>query len=191
MPEEIQKINNTDTTVSITEYNALQQKYDSLQAQFNALRLQFDEATKSLKELESINVDDIKAKSEQYKAKADKLQQDFDNYVYQSNVEKYVDTFNPVDSIYKNHITKEFLKENLQYKDGEFLGGDKVMQSLKIKYPQAFKQEGNTPTAVFSVPQSTSKVNITFEDFKKMPLGERIKLKKENVDLYNSFKNKK
>lgn len=167
------------------------QEYDSLKAQYEALRKQHDEAVQTIKSLESLNVEEIKAKAEDYKSKAEKLQADFDAFVYQSNVEKFVDTLNPTDKVYKDYITKQLIAENLQFKDGDLLGAEKIVEKIKTDCPNAFKQEGNTPTATFTVPQSTKKVNITFDDFKKMGLGDRLKLKKENLELYNSFTNKK
>lgn len=191
MEEEI-KNNNTDRTTSETAPKTYtEQEYDSLKAQYEALRRQYDEAVQTIKSFEGLNVEEIKAKSEEYKTKAEKLQADFDAFVYRSNVEKFVDTLNPTDKVYKDYITKQLIAEKLQFKDGDLLGAEKIVEKIKADYPNAFKQEGNTPTATFTVPQSTKKVDITFDDFKKMSIAERIKLKKENEDLYSSFTNKK
>lgn len=181
---------NTTTSVEKSPKTYSEQEYDSIKAQFDALRKQFDEATATIKSFETLNVDDIKAKSEEYKTKAEKLQADFDAYVYQTNVEKFVDTLKPTDKIYKDYITKQLIAENLQFKDGELLGAEKIVGRIKTDCPNAFMQEGNTPTATFTVPQSAKNVTITFDDFKRMSISERIKLKKENLDLYNSFARK-
>lgn len=193
MAEEIkettQEVEETQKTYTVEEYSTLESKYDSLKAQYEALRNQFDEVTKTLENLGDI--EDIKAKKDEYKAQAEKIKADFDKLVYQTAVEKYVNKLNIEDSIHKDFIMNEIVKENLQLKDGELLGVDKILDNLKVKYPQVFAQEGNTPKATFTSPQSTQKVTVTFDDFKKMGLAERIKLKKENLDLYNSFTNKK
>lgn len=130
----------------------------------------------------------LKLKKDEYKAQVEKIKSEFDSFVYQTTVEKYVDKLNIKDSIHRNFIANEFKKEHLQLKDGELLGADKILDTLKDKYPQVFIQDGNTPTAYFTTPQSTQNVNITLEDFRKMTIGERSKLKKNNPDIYNQFK---
>lgn len=182
-------VENTPKTYTIEEYSALQNKYDSLNAQYEALRTQFNEVTKTLENLG--DVEDIKSKKEEYKHQAEQIKADFDRFVYQTAVEKYVNTLKIDDDIHKNFITTEIVKENLQLKNGELLGIDQVVNTLKSRYPQVFKQEGNTPMAHFTVPQSTQNMDITFEDFKKMSINERIKLKMENLSLYNTFAHKK
>lgn len=102
-------------TYTVEEYSTLETKYDSLKAQYETLRKQFDEVTKTLENLGDI--EDIKAKKDEYKAQAEKIKADFDAFVYKSKVEKFVDTLNPVDNVYKDYITKQLIAENLQLND--------------------------------------------------------------------------
>lgn len=73
---------------------------------------------------------------------------------------------------------------------GQVKGMDDKIAALKTQLPNQFEDAGGKRYKDGSLPGSNGGSEVTLEQFRKMGIAERSKLKEENEALYNEFKGK-
>ena len=162
------------------------------EAEYNALKSQLDEAMKTIQSYKDMDIDGIKKSVEDYKLKWEQSEADRKAFEYKTQIGAYVRNLNLIDDIYEEKLISLIAEKSLQFDGDKLIGGDDIVKGFKEKYPHAFRSEpdSNTPIAKFTAPMNTKNVNITAEDFRKMGIGERIKIKAANPELYKQFTSK-
>lgn len=74
--------------------------------------------------------------------------------------------------------------------NGQIKGIDDKIAALKTQFPNQFEGAGGKRYKDNSLPGGGGGSEITLEQFRKMGIAERSKLKEENEALYNEFKGK-
>lgn len=137
----------TETTPSVPE----QPKVKTYSEQeYNALKTQLDNLKQSTKDNE-----DFKKKFEQ----SEQARKDFE---YQTKVNEFVKSQNLDNDIYESYLKSQIAEKKLQFdEDDELIGGKKLVEQFKSKYPQAFKSAkiprfaDNTQGKAYSVAEDT------------------------------------
>lgn len=73
---------------------------------------------------------------------------------------------------------------------GQVKGMDEKIAALKTQLPNQFEDAGGKRYKDSSLPGDSGGSEVTLEQFRKMGIAERSKLKEENEALYNEFKGK-
>lgn len=73
---------------------------------------------------------------------------------------------------------------------GQVKGMDDKIAALKTQLPNQFESTGDRRYKDSSLPGGSGGSEVTLEQFRKMGVAERSKLKEENEALYNEFKGK-
>ncbi|MCD7800916.1 MAG: hypothetical protein LUG94_06880 [Ruminococcus sp.] len=95
--------------------------------EYNALKTQLESLQQSTKDNE-----DFKAKWEQ----SEKARKDFE---YQTKINEFIKAQNLENDIYEEHLKKLIMEKELRFDENELVGGSKLVEKFKEKYPQAFK----------------------------------------------------
>lgn len=79
--------------------------------------------------------------------------------------------------------------KKLELDDADNIKGWKdLISELKTQFPNQFENEGNRKFLDGSLPPTGGSETVTLEQFRKMGVAERSKLKAENEELYNQYK---
>ena len=125
---------------------------------YNALKAQLDEANKTIQSFKDMDIESIQKSADDWKQKAEALQQAQEERDYSDKLDKFVASQNMKNDIYAAHL-KGLLKEaELKFdKDGFLIGGADIVQKLKNSCPDAFADDKPKPEFTASTPGNTAK----------------------------------
>ena len=126
------------------------------EADYNALKVQLDEANQAIQSFKDMDIDGIKKSADEWKQKAEALEQAQKERDYSDKLDKFVASQNMKNAIYAAHL-KGLLKDaELRFdKDGSLIGGADIVQKLKDSCPDAFADDKPRPEFVGSTPGNT------------------------------------
>ena len=152
-------------------------------------------AETTLKSFDGVDVDGMKQSIADWKAKAEKAEQDAKDQLYQRDFADALKT--ELESVKfsseaaKKAIMADIKEAGLTMKNGKILGLNDLIEQMKKEDASAFvddsqqKAQQNAAKFTTSVQKgSGTGGTITKEDFKKMNLDERLKLKQSDPDLF-------
>ena len=152
-------------------------------------------AEATLKSFDGVDVDGMKQSIADWKAKAEKAEQDAKEQLYQRDFADVLKT--ELESVKfsseaaKKAIMAEIKEAGLTMKNGKILGLNDLLEQMKKEDASAFvdesqqKAQQNAARFTTSIQKgSGTGGTLTKEDFKKMSLDERIKLKQSDPDLF-------
>ena len=155
-------------------------------------------AEATLKSFDGVDVDGMKQSIADWKAKAEKAEQDAKEQLYQRDFADVLKT--ELESVKfsseaaKKAIMAEIKEAGLTMKNGKILGLSDLLEQMKKEDASAFvdesQQKAQQNAARFTTSiQKGSGIGgtLTKEDFKKMSLDERIKLKQSDPDLFTAL----
>lgn len=130
------------------------------EADYTALQNQLSEANKTIQSFKDMDIDGIKKSADEWKQKAEALEQAQKERDYSDQLDKFVASQNMKNAIYAAHL-KGLLKEaELKFdKDGSLIGGADIVQKLKNSCPDAFADDRPKPEFTASTPGNTVKTS--------------------------------
>jgi len=155
-------------------------------------------AEATLKSFDGVDVDGMKQAIADWKAKAEKAEQDAKAQLYERDFADALKT--ELESVKfsseaaKKAIMSEIKEAGLTMKNGKILGLNDLLEQMKKEDASAFvdesqqKAQQNAARFTTSVQKgSGTGGTLTKEDFKKMNLDERLKLKQSDPDLFTAL----
>lgn len=152
-------------------------------------------AESTLKSFDGVDVEGMKQSISDWKAKAEKAEQDAKEQIYQRDFADALKT--ELESVKfsseaaKKAIMAEIKEAGLTMKNGKILGLNDLIEQMKQSDAAAFvdemQQNANQNAAKFTSPVhggGRTGSGLTKDDFKKMNLDDRLKLKQSDPELY-------
>lgn len=139
----------------------------------------------------SMDIEAIKKSAEDYKTKFETAEKDYQAKIsemeYNNKLDKYVNTLNLKNDIYKNAVISQIKEKGLKFDGDTLLGGEELVKGFKEQYADAFADIKPKPNFADTT-QGSGKPEITKEVFNKMGYQARLKLYNENKELYDQLK---
>lgn len=164
--------------------NTVRTERDDLKEQLTSRDQQLESLSKQVKDNEELTAE-INRLKEDNKNATQELQQKLERQAFDFSLEKAL-----TDAKVRNPKAVKALLDLESIKlDGEkLLGLDDQLTSIKESDSYLFEvEQNNDPKPNFTTGQHSKGAGITTEDFNKMTYQERLKLKQENPDQYNTM----
>lgn len=192
----------TELTKKVLENYVTKGEYDKkvnrLESDRDTWKEKAETAETTLKSFDGVDVEGMKQSIADWKAKAEKAEQDAKEQLYQRDFADALKT--ELESVKfsseaaKKAIMAEIKEAGLTMKNGKILGLNDLIEQMKKEDASAFidesqqKAQQNAAKFTTSVQKGSGAGGIlTKEDFKKMNLDERLKLKQSDPDLFASL----
>lgn len=152
-------------------------------------------AETTLRSFDGVDVEGMKQSISDWKAKAEKAEQDAKEQIYQRDfadaLKTELETIKFSSESAKKAIMSEIKEAGLTMKNGKILGLNDLIEQMKQYDAAAFvdetQQSANQNAAKFTSPVhggGRTGSGLTKDDFKKMNLDDRLKLKQSDPELY-------
>lgn len=171
-------------------------KYDALQALLDGKTTELDTANGLIAELKkgTKGNEELQGKITGYETQVAQLQKELQETKIKSAIKVSLLAEKATDVDYLTYKLENQLKadgKTLELDDSDNIKGwDALLSGLKTQYPNWFEGVGDKKYKDHSLPGGGGGSEITLEQFRKMGVEERSKLKAENEALYNEFKGK-
>lgn len=166
------------------DVQAEQDKTATKQAEVDKLSEQLTEANKQVQAFVNMNVDDIKAKAQEFEEKFNQSQAELKEARETAMIEKALSTSNAHDI----DVVKGLIKrDQLVFKDGNILGLDDQINELKKSKGFLFKEEEGASKPNFTTKAGGKETKVTKEQFDNMNYFARLELKQNDEVLYNEL----
>lgn len=171
-------------------------KYDALQALLDGKTTELDTANNLIAELKNGTKgnEELQGKITGYETQVAQLQKELQETKIKSAIQVALLSEKATDVDYLTYKLESQLRadgKTLELDDtGNVKGWDTLLSGLKTQYPNWFEGVGDKRYKDNSLPDGGGGSEITLEQFRKMGVEERSKLKAENEALYNEFKSK-
>lgn len=189
----------TELTKKVLENYVTKGEYDKkvsrLESDRDTWKEKAETAETTLKSFDGVDVEGMKQSIADWKAKAEKAEQDAKEQLYQRDFADALKT--ELESVKfsseaaKKAIMAEIKEAGLTMKNGKILGLNDLIEQMKKEDASAFvddsqqKAQQNAAKFTTSIQKgSGTGGTLTKEDFKKMNLDERLKLKQSDPDLF-------
>lgn len=172
------------------DINKANDKIKTLETEVNNTKELLTNANKEIDSYKSMDIDAIKKSAEDYKAKYETAEKDYQAKItqmeYDNKLDKFVGTLNLKNDIYKKEVISRIKEKKLKFDGDTLLGGEEFVKGFKEQYAEAFNDTKPKPTFSDSTPGSNA--TVTKEAFNKMSYKERVALKNEQPNIYNNLK---
>lgn len=177
----------------------LQKENDNLTADRDTWKEKAEAAETTLKGFEGVDLETMQKELADWKQKATEAEKNAQAQLYERDfndaLKAELENVKFSSEAAKRAIMAEIKESGLKLKDGRILGLNDLISQMKEKDASAFvdeeQQKAQQNAARFTQPFNRSGQSgggITKADFKAMSLDERMKLKQDHPDLYNSLK---
>lgn len=169
-------------------------KYDALQALLDGKTAELDTANGLIADLKkgTKGNEELQGKITNYEGQIQQLQEQLQETKIKSAIKVALLSEKALDVDYLSFKLENKMKEDgkkLELDDADNIKGWKALISeLKTQFPNQFENEGNRKFLDGSLPPTGGSEAVTLEQFRKMGVAERSKLKAENEELYNQYK---
>lgn len=169
-------------------------KYDALQALLDGKTAELDTANGLIADLKKGTKDneELQGKITSYEGQIQQLQEQLQETKIKSAIKVALLSEKALDVDYLSFKLESKMKEDgkkLELDDADNIKGWKdLISELKTQFPNQFENEGNRKFLDGSLPPTGGSGTVTLEQFRKMGVAERSKLKAENEELYNQYK---
>lgn len=127
------------------------EKYTHMQTESEGYKKQLEEANsliKSYKDVKDKDIEGLKQSAKDWETKYDTdtkaLQEKLAAQEKTFAAERYLDGQKIKSPLSRKTILNEFLAQNLEFKDGKFIGADEYMKGIREQYPDEFQTDENT-----------------------------------------------
>lgn len=129
------------------------EKYTRLQTESAGYKKQLDDANKEIKSYKDMDIDGIKQAAANWETKyntdTQALQERLDSQQKLFAAERYLDGQKIKSPLSRKSILQEFLAQEMEFKDGKFVGAEEYMKKMREQYPDEFEtEEENKPIFV-------------------------------------------
>lgn len=169
-------------------------KYDALQALLDGKTAELDTANGLIADLKkgTKGNEELQGKITNYEGQIQQLQEQLQETKIKSAIKVALLSEKALDVDYLSFKLESKMKEDgkkLELDDADNIKGWKdLISELKTQFPNQFENEGNRKFLDRSLPPTDGSETVTLEQFRKMGVAERSKLKAENEELYNQYK---
>lgn len=169
-------------------------KYDALQALLDGKTAELDTANGLIADLKkgTKGNEELQGKITNYEGQIQQLQEQLQETKIKSAIKVALLSEKALDVDYLSFKLENKMKEDgkkLELDDADNIKGWKdLISELKTQFPNQFENEGNRKFLDGSLPPTGGSETVTLEQFRKMGVAERSKLKAENEELYNQYK---
>ncbi len=169
-------------------------KYDALQTLLDGKTAELDTANGLIADLKkgTKGNEELQGKITSYEGQIQQLQEQLQETKIKSAIKVALLSEKALDVDYLSFKLANKMKEDgkkLELDDADNIKGWKdLISELKTQFPNQFENEGNRRFLDGSLPPTGGSETVTLEQFRKMGVAERSKLKAENEELYNQYK---
>lgn len=121
------------------------EKYTSLETESNGYKTQLGEANNTIKSYQDMDIDGIGQSVKDWEKKYDDdtkaLQRQIADQEKTFAAERYLDGQKIRSPLSRKTILHDFLVQNMEFKDGKFIGADEYMKGVREQYPDEFEPE--------------------------------------------------
>ena len=121
------------------------EKYGELETAKKGVEKQLKDANTTIKSYQDMDIDGIKQSVKEWEQKYQKdteaLNAQIESDRKKFAAERFMDGQKIKSPLSRKAILSEFLAQNLEFKDGAFVGADEYMKGVREKYPDEFEQE--------------------------------------------------
>lgn len=121
------------------------EKYSSLQTEVNGYKTQLGEANKTINSYKEMDIEGIKQSASEwenkYKEDTENLQRTLETERRTHAAERFLDTQKIKSPLSRKTILHEFMAQDLEFKEGTFVGADDFMKKMREQYPDEFESE--------------------------------------------------
>ena len=121
------------------------EKYGELDTEKKGIEKQLKDANTTIKSYKDMDIEKIKQSAADWETKynedTQKLQQQIQNDRKAFAAERYIAGQKIKSPLSRKAILQEFMSQNLEYKDGTFVGAEEYMKKVREQYPDEFEQE--------------------------------------------------
>lgn len=121
------------------------EKYANLKTEADGYKKQLTDANAAIESYKGMDIEGIKKSADEWKQKYDTdtaaLTQLIEIQKRSFAAEKYLDSQKIKSPLARKSIFSEFMSQNLEFKDGTFVGADEYMKKVKKQYPDDFEAE--------------------------------------------------
>lgn len=121
------------------------EKYANLKTEADGYKKQLTDANAAIESYKGMDIEGIKKSADEWKQKYDTdtaaLTQLIETQKRSFAAEKYLDSQKIKSPLARKSIFSEFMSQNLEFKDGTFVGADEYMKKIKEQYPDDFEPE--------------------------------------------------
>lgn len=126
------------------------EKYAHIQTESAGYKKQLEDANGIIKSYKDMDIDGIKQSAKDWETKyteeTKKLQHQLAEQEKTFAAERYLDGQKIKSPLSRKTILNEFLAQNMEFKDGKFIGADEYMKGVREQYPDEFQAEENKGT---------------------------------------------
>lgn len=126
------------------------EKYAHIQTESAGYKKQLEDANGIIKSYKDMDIDGIKQSAKDWETKyteeTKKLQHQLAAQEKTFAAERYLDGQKIKSPLSRKTILNEFLAQNMEFKDGKFIGADEYMKGVREQYPDEFQAEENKGT---------------------------------------------
>lgn len=132
--------------VDLSEGNYVgKENYTRLQTESAGYKQQLADANKEIKSYKDMDIEGIRKAAadweEKYNTDTQKLQEKIDSQERSFAAERFLDGQKIKSPLSKKQILHEFLAQNMEFKDGKFVGADEYMKTVREQYPDEFDSD--------------------------------------------------
>lgn len=121
------------------------EKYGELDTEKKGIEKQLKDANTTIKSYKDMDIEKIKQSAADWETKynedTQKLQQQIESDRKAFAAERYIAGQKIKSPLSRKAILQEFMNQNLEYRDGTFVGAEEYMKKVREQYPDEFEQE--------------------------------------------------
>lgn len=121
------------------------EKYTGLKTEADGYKKQLTEASATIESYKGMDIDGIKKSADEWKQKYETdtaaLNQQIETQKRTFAAEKFLDGQKIKSPLAKKSILSDFMSQDLEFKDGTFVGADDYMKKMREQYPNDFEIE--------------------------------------------------
>ena len=172
--------------------------YEKLESDRDKWKGQAETAEETLKKFDGVDLETMQTELADWKKKAEDAEKDYEQKIYERDFADALRT--EMESVKfssdaaKRAVMAEIKESGLKLKEGKILGLSDLIGQIKERDASAFvdeqQEEAKKKAARFTTSFARTGTGGTYtkQDFAKMNLDERLKLKQNNPDLYKQLK---
>ncbi len=132
------------------DINNSNEKIKTLETEVNNIKELLTNANNEIASYKDMDIDAIKQNAEEYKTKYETAEKDYQAKLsqmeYDNKLDKYVDSLNVKNDIYKGAIKSKIVEKQLKFDGETLLGADDLVKGFKETYADAFVDATPKPT---------------------------------------------
>lgn len=185
--DQIMAENGKDIAAEQRKTTKAEQARDSYKEQVDDLQTRLDDADKQIEEFKDMDVESIQKAADDWKQKAEDAEEEANKKIQAMQFDYALSEALTGAKAKNTKAVKALLDmDGLKFNEGEIIGLDKQLETLKNENDYLFESDKPAPRIVKGTGggDPLPGAEVTKEAFNKMGYRDRVALKKEDPDLY-------